>query len=162
DHREAGSGDLLEPPGRRRRGREAARDRVGRDAERPRGGGGTEEVLDVGRADERAGERHALTTEHEDPPRAGERRLDVARMNVATTARDPDGTPGDRAREPRPEGTFDVHHRDRIRLPPGRKMLEEEPRLRRVVALEIAVEVEVIAGQVREHGGVEATTADPV
>src|SRR5207244_8138534 len=59
-HGEARPGDLLEPPGRRLRGREAARDRRRRRPERPGCGRGSQDVLQVRRAHEPALDRQAL------------------------------------------------------------------------------------------------------
>ena len=142
----AGAVEPLETPGGRRDRRKPRGHRLGGDAERPGRGGGAEEVLHLGRADEACAERQRRAAEREHAARPRERRLDVERADIRRLAgADPHAARPDLAREPRPGGIVDVHHRHGLRLAARREVLEEEPRLGAVVALGVAVEVEMVA-----------------
>src|SRR5262249_61254175 len=113
--------DRRGPPGRGEERREPACDRLRRGPERPGGAGGTEDVLEMRRADEPAREGHAISAEREDAPRAAERARDVERADVARPrARDPDAAHPERGREPGTGWIVDVHDRHRVGLPAAR------------------------------------------
>jgi hypothetical protein len=89
-----------------------------------------------------------------------ERSVSTTCGRTAAPAADRHRARAQRAEQAGARGIVGVHDRHRIRLPARREVLEEEPRLGGEVALDIAVEIEVIARQVGEHRGVEAGAGD--
>src|SRR6185436_18371671 len=94
---------------------------------------------------------------------AGEVRLDGVRPDRgARPAADGNGARAEPREQPGACRVVDVDDGDRIGLPAVRQVLREEPRLGREVPLDVAVKVEVIAGQVREYRRVEPRPRDAV
>ena len=113
------------------------------------------------RAHEPALERQALGAQRERAAGPRQRGLDLQRAHVGARApADPHAARAHARRQARARRVVDVHDRHRVGLPARGQLVEEEPRLGGGVALEVAVEVEVIPGQVGEHGGVEAAARD--
>jgi hypothetical protein len=97
-------------------------------------------------------------------PRIPERSVSTPRGRTAARGPRPDGD-GARAearQQPDARRVVGVHDGHRVGLPALRQVLEEEPRLGGEVLLDVAVEVEMVAGEVGEHRGVEARAGDAV